>query len=206
MALIKSGRADHDVVRNGVRFILDSFREEGTWPIDTNLATWNTTLSINALSQFSQGLDEAASAPAADDSWNATLDWLLDCQYKTVHPFTGSPPGGWGWSDLSGSVPDADDTPGALLALANLNKHVEFDDERKRKILTAAGDGVRWLLKLQNRDRGSIPVRSQRSRYHGSRSAGVNCVETVRWRADSRVSYRSSDQKRVRISKRSAGR
>ena len=152
MALVQSGRADHTVVQNGVRFILDSFRDEGNWPIDTNLATWNTTLSINALAQFPAGLGEAA--PASDGAWDVTLDWLLDCQYKTDHPFTGSPPGGWGWSDLSGSVPDADDTPGALLALANLNKHVEFDDARKRKILEAAGEGVRWLLKLQNRDRG----------------------------------------------------
>ena len=157
MALIKSGRSDHNVVQNGVRFILESFRDEGAWPIDTNLATWNSTLSINALSQYPNGLHAAAataSPESATDSWNVTLDWLLDCQYKTVHPFTGSPPGGWGWSDLSGSVPDADDTPGALLALANLNKQVEFDDSRKKKIIKAAGEGVRWLLDLQNRDRG----------------------------------------------------
>ena len=161
MALINAAQGEHDVVRNGVRFILESFRDEGTWPIDTNLATWNTTLSINALSQFPKGLHpvelENSTEPAAKpttDSWNGTLDWLLDCQYKTVHPFTGSPPGGWGWSDLSGSVPDADDTPGALLALANLNHQIEFDDSRKKKIVNAAGDGVQWLLDLQNRDRG----------------------------------------------------
>ena len=157
------------MVRNGVRFILESFREDGTWPIDTNLATWNTTLSINALSQFPEGLSGAepktdtetnaknnadTNAEPAADPWHATLDWLLDCQYKTVHPFTGSPPGGWGWSDLSGSVPDADDTPGALLALFNLNKQIEFNDSRKKKIVTAAGNGVQWLLDLQNRDRG----------------------------------------------------
>ena len=109
------------------------------------------------MSQYPEGLHAASATTSSEsviDSWNVTLDWLLDCQYKTVHPFTGSPPGGWGWSDLSGSVPDADDTPGALLALANLNEQVEFDDSRKKKIIEAAGEGVRWLLDLQNRDRG----------------------------------------------------
>ncbi|MFY7951352.1 MAG: hypothetical protein ACOVT5_02485 [Armatimonadaceae bacterium] len=59
-------------------------------------------------------------------------------------------PGGWAWTDLSGGVPDADDTPGALLALANLG---EPDD----KTLSAAAAGVTWLLDLQNAD-GGIPT------------------------------------------------
>ena len=51
MGLSCSGHADHPVVENGLRFIRDSVRSEGSWPIDTNLATWNTSLSISALSQ-----------------------------------------------------------------------------------------------------------------------------------------------------------
>ena len=39
-------------------------------------------------------------------------DWLLEQQYTERHPYTGADPGGWGWTDLPGSVPDADDTPG----------------------------------------------------------------------------------------------
>ena len=39
----------HAVMHHGVRFLLDSQRDDGSWPIDTNLATWVTTLSINAL-------------------------------------------------------------------------------------------------------------------------------------------------------------
>lgn len=145
MALIESDRASHPVVKKGIQFILNSFREEGNWPIDTNLATWNTTLSINALSVnwSNNRLD-----------WNRTLDWILKCQTKTVHPFTNAQPGGWGWTDLSGAVPDSDDTPGALLALANLRDHVELDDERADKVLKAGRAGVKWLLDLQNRDRG----------------------------------------------------
>ncbi len=145
MALIKSDRANHPVVKKGIQFILKSFRDEGSWPIDTNLATWNTTLSINALS---------VKWPENGEDWNSTLDWVLKCQNQEIHPFTGAAPGGWGWTDLSGSVPDADDTPGALLALANLQTHNGFDEPTREKIQEAARGGVKWLLDLQNRDKG----------------------------------------------------
>lgn len=156
MALIKSGRADHPVVQNGIRFLIESFRSEGdetgSWPIDTNLATWNTTLSINALAnsqqKFKRHLD------SNPEAWQHAVDWLLACQNKIVHPFTGAAPGGWGWSDLSGAVPDADDTPGALIALKNLLTVGEFDDSVKKKIHESVQLGVGWLVKLQNRDKG----------------------------------------------------
>src|SRR5690606_13312605 len=48
MSLASMGRADDAVVQRGVAFLIDSIRDDGSWPIDTNLATWNTTLSINA--------------------------------------------------------------------------------------------------------------------------------------------------------------
>jgi squalene-hopene/tetraprenyl-beta-curcumene cyclase len=51
---------------------------------------------------------------------------------------------------LSGGVPDADDTAGALVALRQLG---EPDPET----VTAAAAGVRWLLGVQNRD-GGIPT------------------------------------------------
>src|SRR5687768_15919406 len=98
-----------DVVREGVKFLANSIRPDGSWPIDTNLATWVTTLSINALA--AGGEDVAALLGPK------CRDWLLSCQHTKRHPFTGADAGGWGWSDLSGAVPDADDTPGTLLAL-----------------------------------------------------------------------------------------
>ena len=58
-----------------------------------------------------------------------------------------SRPGAWAWSDLEGAVPDADDTPGALLAL----HHLAGDDAR---VPAAAARGVAWLLGLRNRDGG----------------------------------------------------
>ena len=167
MALIKSHRADHSVVVNGIRFLLDSFRVEsqvesdaeqagqGSWPIDTNLATWNTTLSINALSNNPAEFRTLLNATDDKNSqWRDCVAWVLSCQYKTKHPFTGAAPGGWGWSDLSGAVPDADDTPGALLALKNLIDHGDFDDAVKQNIHEAAKLGIAWLIKLQNRDKG----------------------------------------------------
>lgn len=181
MALIESGRGDHEVVKNGIRFLLDSVRviEGGDccWPIDTNLATWTTSLAINAFANDPR--DFADRVQAQPQLWRGCFDWLMDCQNQAVHPFTGSPPGGWGWTDLTGSVPDADDTPGALIALRHAIKLVPanppkqdlcssanfgagnrggvgqiFDDDFRLRIFAAADAGIDWLLKLQNRDHG----------------------------------------------------
>ncbi|MBU6172674.1 MAG: squalene--hopene cyclase, partial [Planctomycetes bacterium] len=85
--------------------------------------------------------------------------WLLSCQHRTRHPFTGAEPGGWGWTNLSGSVPDADDTPAALLVLANYleaNSRLSsyLREMRLRAVLASAELGCQWLLRLQNRDGG----------------------------------------------------
>ena len=102
MSLASLGRVDHPVSRRALEFLRNNVRPDGSWPIDTNLATWNTTLAINALTAGGEDVSE----------W-VSLDWLLSCQHRERHPFTGADPGGWGWSDLSGAVPDADDTAGA---------------------------------------------------------------------------------------------
>ncbi|MCA9215872.1 MAG: squalene--hopene cyclase [Planctomycetales bacterium] len=145
MSLAAIGHERHPVVRNAVRFLMDTVREDGSWPIDTNLATWNTTLSINAIS--------ADGDPLPGDLDNC-LSWLLSCQNTDIHPFTGAAPGGWGWSDLSGAVPDADDTPGALLALRKFYDSHSVDSAQRARIKSAAANGLRWLLDLQNRDGG----------------------------------------------------
>ena len=49
MSLAGMNQADHSVAVRGVEFLKDSVRPDGSWPIDTNLATWVTTLSVNAL-------------------------------------------------------------------------------------------------------------------------------------------------------------
>jgi squalene-hopene/tetraprenyl-beta-curcumene cyclase len=143
-----------EVIEHGVRFLVDSIRPDGSWPIDTNLATWNTTLAINALAGAGEDVAELLGPQC--------LDWLLSCQHTKRHPFTGADPGGFGWTDLSGAVPDADDTPGAILAIHEFVK-AEWQQSKKRTIAIRkqirkhAGTRERshnWLLKLQNRDGG----------------------------------------------------
>jgi squalene-hopene/tetraprenyl-beta-curcumene cyclase len=51
-------------------------------------------------------------------------------------------------------VPDADDTPGALLALRAIFDGASTAPEQKDRIRRAAENGARWLLDLQNRDGG----------------------------------------------------
>jgi len=142
MSLAGAGLADHLVARRGVEFIIDSVRSDGSWPIDTNLATWLTTMSVNALGD---------DLPA--DAQTPIRDWLLGQQYQEVHPFTNADPGGWAWTDLPGGVPDADDTPGAVLALLNLRRDASRESipQTERRALANA---VNWLLDLQNRDGG----------------------------------------------------
>ena len=139
MSLAGIGLAQHPVTVRAVKFLIESVRADGSWPIDTNLATWVTTLSVNALGDT-----------LPDSERTKIRDWLLGQQYREVHPFTNAAPGGWAWTDLSGGVPDADDTAGALIALKNLGA----SDDPVRQ---AAANGIRWLLDLQNSD-GGIPT------------------------------------------------
>ena len=141
MSLAGTGQAEHPVTRRGVAFLVNSVRGDGSWPIDTNLATWTTTLAANALA--------AAGEPVGP---LVSLEWLLSCQHRRPHSMTGATPGGWGWTDLSGAVPDVDDTSGALLALAALRPSMPSDQIERWD--EAAAAGVRWLLDLQNADGG----------------------------------------------------
>ncbi|MGO8691422.1 MAG: prenyltransferase/squalene oxidase repeat-containing protein [Thermoguttaceae bacterium] len=141
MSLASTGQADHAVVRHGVSFLLSSVREDGSWPIDVNLAVWNTALATTALA-----------AATGDVGALGCVDWLLQAQQQEVHPFTRSAPGGWGWSDAAGAVPDADDTAAALLALKVLAE--SSGDAHPGRITAAAAEGIRWLLDLQNEDGG----------------------------------------------------
>ena len=141
-ALAGAGEKDHPCVPHAVEFLQRSMRADGSWPIDTNLATWGTTLSIKALGD-----------DVSPEHRFKLKAWLLGQQYQTVHPFTNAAPGGWAWTDLPGGVPDADDTAGTLIALWHLCKN---DDER-RAIGPQASAGVQWLLDLQNRD-GGMPT------------------------------------------------
>jgi squalene-hopene/tetraprenyl-beta-curcumene cyclase len=158
MSLAASGHADHEATLKGVEFLTTSIREDGSWPIDTNLATWVTTLSINAL--FDCGLRIVdCGLEASNFIRNQLIDWLLSCQHRDVHPYTHAAPGGWAWSNLPGAVPDGDDTAGALIALHTLSSGMSESAIRNPQsaITGAVCAGVDWLLGLQNTD-GGIPT------------------------------------------------
>jgi squalene-hopene/tetraprenyl-beta-curcumene cyclase len=162
MSLIGCGLIDQVVTQRCLRFIEDSVCDDGSWPIDTNLTTWVTTLSINALSAAVVKPDKGISATVGSSEPSVATDspslqaeaignWLLGQQYRVVHPYTHSAPGGWSWTDLPGGVPDADDTPGAMLALMNLRpEHIDLTVEETGSLQAAAV----WLMGLQNRDGG----------------------------------------------------
>jgi squalene-hopene/tetraprenyl-beta-curcumene cyclase len=135
MSLIGAGQADHPVTQNCIRFLEETVREDGSWPIDVNLSTWVTSLAIRAL----QG-------DLSDEQQARLREHLVNTQWKTVHPFTHVEPGGWGWTDRQGGVPDADDTAAALIALHQLGGDAG-----------TAEQGILWLMQLQNRD-GGMPT------------------------------------------------
>ncbi|MFO0796556.1 MAG: hypothetical protein U0804_03705 [Gemmataceae bacterium] len=155
------------MIADGVRFLAASVRPDGSWPIDTNLATWVTTLSVNALA--------AAGDLDALDTKDAVLDWLLKQQYREPPPVhRRADPGGWAWTDLPGGVPDCDDTPGALLAVVELISAQEREFGGCRFGLPWPWDGVNWVLSLQNRDGG----------FPRSAAGGACCRSTGARRSD----------------------
>jgi prenyltransferase beta subunit len=140
MCLIASNKTKNDVVSKGMMFLKKQQRNDGGWPIDTDLSTWVTTLAIKSL-----GAD--LKPVMGSNAVIGLKKHLLDIQYKEKHPFNGAGPGGWGWTSYSGSVPDADDTPGAILAMLEI---YDGTDEETNAII----NGCLWLEKLQNSDGG----------------------------------------------------
>ena len=136
ICLYAAGMQTHPVTQKALQFLIDTQRENGAWPIDRDLRQWVTTLALTILvPDFSE--EEKAFYRKA----------LSQSQTKITHPFTRSMPGGWAWTTYSGGVPDADDTPSALIALHALGEGVT----------PTVINGIKWLLDLQNRD-GGIPT------------------------------------------------
>lgn len=147
LCLIESGYRDQDVVRDGMNFLKRTQRKDGSWPIDIDLSTWVTTLAVKSLRN---NLDKVL--PPAEKQ--QITNHLLAIQNKEIHPFSGTQPGGWGWTSHSGSVPDGDDTPGTILALLALNQ------ENPEIVREAVLSGIYWLSQLQNSD-GGFPTFSR---------------------------------------------
>jgi squalene-hopene/tetraprenyl-beta-curcumene cyclase len=133
MGLIPSLGPEQPVAARCLQFLRQSQRADGSWPIDTDLSVWLTTSSVAAL---------AAAGAVAQLDCDPTTQWIAAQQCTAVHPFTQAAAGGWAWTHLAGGVPDADDTAGAVIALAELGYRNGVDA------------GVKWLLDLQNGDGG----------------------------------------------------
>lgn len=135
MCMIEAGYREHATTQKAIRFLVNTVREDGSWPIDTNLSSWVTALSVRAL-----GNDIGDK--------QALAQIIKQNAFTSRHPFTGAKEGGWGWTNLPGAVPDADDTAGSLVAL-----HILLDGVYCPEV----GKGIEWLLDLQNRD-GGMPT------------------------------------------------
>jgi squalene-hopene/tetraprenyl-beta-curcumene cyclase len=112
-------------------FVLSSQREDGSWPIDRDLETFDTDLAVFAFHEA--GLP----VPAAE----RVRAWLLARQLDQPCFPTSAPPGGWAWAMPAG-WPDSDDTAYTLLALRRLG--VPASDPAVRR-------GADWLGWLQAR-------------------------------------------------------
>jgi squalene-hopene/tetraprenyl-beta-curcumene cyclase len=145
MSLVTAGHDDHAVVLRGIEFLKDSARQDGSWPIDTELSTWVTTCALNALNAGG-ALDTVVN----QEEQCRMISWLVDQQYTQKHPYTNAAPGGWAWTPLPGGVPDADDTSGALCALRDMSA-------KTPDVIAAVSSGITWLLNLQNSD-GGVPT------------------------------------------------
>lgn len=142
MSLASVGAAPDLCVR-GAAFLDASQRADGSFPIDTSLSSWVTTLAVKAYGS-------SLSSYYSEERCGRMRGKILSLQYSHSHPFNGAAPGGWGWNESPGAVPDADDTAGAILALCRL---YDGDDKTGRAMLR----GCDWLVRLQNRD-GGVPT------------------------------------------------
>ena len=150
MSLAAMGLPEHAVARRGVAFLRAAQLPDGSWPIDSNLTTWGTSLSVAALASGGRLAHHLYA-----DAREALRSWLLGQQRNEVLPSTSAAPGGWARTDLHGGVPNAVDTSAAIIALAAL----EAAEGRPAtpEVRNAAEAGLRWLIDLANRD-GGMPT------------------------------------------------
>ena len=142
MNLAALGDGHHRIIAQGASYLVDSVRDDGSWPGEMPLCVRTTSLSLSAL---------AAAEPPFSDAYknelNITRDWLLTLQETLTHPVTCAAPGGWSMNDLPGSLPNAYDTAETMIALSHL-------DTEGRRTQSAAVNAVQWLLDLQNKNGG----------------------------------------------------
>ena len=76
MSLASIGLGQHRIVRRGVEFLLASVRSDASWPIVLNLATWNTTLAMNALVKKAPSLHGEPLSAASHETVASSTPWM----------------------------------------------------------------------------------------------------------------------------------
>ena len=82
MSLAAVGKGNLPVAQNCIRFLIDSRLSDGSWPIDTNLATWLTSSTVVAMSRRSSQRIQVRveSTPVAtEDESRATATFIANC-------------------------------------------------------------------------------------------------------------------------------
>ncbi len=126
-----------------IHFVIESQRDDGGWPIDRDLETFDTDMAVLAFAEAGRPVPRA----------KLIRDWLLARQFRDVCFPTGAKPGGWAWAMPAG-WPDADDTAYTMLALRDLGVPASSP---------ALQRGADWLEGMQNAD-GSWPTFIRNSR------------------------------------------
>ncbi len=168
MSLVSTGRTEHPVARRGIEFLLAGVRPDGSWPLSTNMATWNTSQALTALAVDLPSVPDkqTTAEPALPENLLAenlqeASAWLLECQHRFQHRETGRPLGGWSWTDRRGGLPTAEDTAAALLAVAG-TYHASPPPLREQ-VRQSVGLALAWLLESQHKDGGWGNLADRRS-------------------------------------------
>jgi squalene-hopene/tetraprenyl-beta-curcumene cyclase len=143
MGLVASGHRALPWLPDAIRFVVQSQRDDGSWPIDRDLETFDTDLVVFALQEAGVPVPGAERVRA----------WLLARQFDQVCFPTSARPGGWAWAMPAG-WPDSDDTSYTMLALRALGVPASAPAIRR---------GAHWLEGMQNTD-GSWPTFVRNSR------------------------------------------
>jgi len=131
---LRAAGVGRDLQLTSLRYLLGTQRLDGSWAIDRDLEISVTAYATMALAEFSD--------VAAEPQLHRTRDWLLDAQWNRPFAPFDLPAGGWAWANPSG-WPETEDTAVVLGSLADLGV------PRGHPAIEL---GIRWLLRMQNRN------------------------------------------------------
>jgi len=146
MSLVHAPRTEESeaAIHAGARFLVNSVRDDGSWPIDTNLATWVSTLATNALH-----VDRDFSIRRKRALKNCSTGFC-DQQHRVEHAYTHAAHRRMGLDRSERRRPRRRRHRRSIARAASSRSRRSAQQIRRR-------GGIRWLLDLQNGD-GGIPT------------------------------------------------